>query len=278
MEHMGILDVVVLVAEGIFRVRGVLGPERRIEACLVVRVQPHLKDAGAFHEVHALNLYPDIPVHVLAVFYVHQLRQFVQQLVSGISHVVGLFHASGFDGPDGIVQRQNLLSVGIDLIHVIPDLQVQIVLIGGKAGVYGLGPLNQLRAPLHQEPLGHRTGGILGQLLNGRPEIFNRSLEGLAVHLAQLSLHLFHHFGRHLIEHTAPGLPAVYFIKEIIPYMFYSGICDAQAHLLIADGTDVHRKRLITSGGLLHLLPDIAGGLRVSKIMRCGVQRILTGL
>ena len=60
--------------------------------------------------------------------------------------------------------------------------------------------------------------------------------------------------------------------------MFYSGIIDAQSRLLVADGFHVYGKFQITSGGLLYLLSDIADIVHIRKIMRCGIQRILTGL
>ncbi len=243
LEHMGIGDAffsINLIAIGICGIGGVLRPEGGIEACLLVRENPHLKASGAFHEVHALYLHPHIAVDRLAVVDVRHLGQLIQQLVPGVPQVVGLLYAAGLNLPDSLVELQYLLSVGIDFVHLLLDLHVQVVLIGGQALVDGLGALNQLRAPLDKESLGHGTGGILGQLLHSRPEVLDGGLERLAVHLAQLSLHLFHDFGGHFIEHTAAGFPAVYFVKEIIPYMFYPGISDAQAHLFVVDGPDVY--------------------------------------
>ena len=83
-------------------VGGILRPERSVEAGGFIRLQSDLITGSVLYEIHALDLYGYTAV---SIFGKGQLCQFIQNLISRVSQVVGMFNAATLNGTDLIVQR-----------------------------------------------------------------------------------------------------------------------------------------------------------------------------
>ena len=86
-------------------VGGILRPERSVEAGGFIRLQSNLITGSVLYEIHALDLYGYTAVSIFGKGHVGQLCQFIQNLISRVSQVVGMFNAATLNGTDLIVQR-----------------------------------------------------------------------------------------------------------------------------------------------------------------------------
>ena len=84
-------------------------------------------------------------------------RKLIRQLVSLIPEIVGMLNLSGFNLKDLFVQLADPLSVFIDGIYLLFDIQVQVILIFTQTVIYCRSPGQEFAASLNKKSLVYRV-------------------------------------------------------------------------------------------------------------------------
>ena len=104
-KYLCAVNIIISGAVSSYGVGGILRPERSVEAGGFIRLQSDLITGSVLYEIHALDLYGYTAVSIFGKGHVGQLCQFIQNLISRVSQVVGMFNAATLNGTDLIVQR-----------------------------------------------------------------------------------------------------------------------------------------------------------------------------
>ena len=94
---------------------------------------------------------------ILLVFDIREFAKFIQDLVASVPQVIGMLDAAALDAGDRLVEFQELVAVGVDLIDHVPHGIVHAVLIILEALVDCLCADNKLICAVHKLGL---VGGI----------------------------------------------------------------------------------------------------------------------